>query len=93
MERKYLATILLGGDLGRGILVAEKQNNLDYGSRWHIIAILPDGTEEDTEISTAWGGTLVDAVKIIHDGWGRDGADVWGLEWLPSDDEMARMCE
>ena len=87
MERKYLATIEGDGDEGRIILMAEREEHPDYGIRWHIVGLLPDGTEEDTEISGEYGGGLASAIESIESAWG---AEIWGLEWLP--EEMDRIC-
>lgn len=90
MERKYLATIEGDGDVGRIILAAEREDHPDYGTRWHIVGLLPDGSEEDTEVSGAYGGGLASAIESIAIAWS---AEIWGLEWLPSAEEMARICE
>jgi len=80
MERK-LATIE-GERVGRITLMAEREEHPDYGIRWHIVALLPDGTEEDTEISGEYGGGLASAIESIESAWG---AEIWGLEWLPKE--------
>ncbi len=90
MERKYLATIEGDGDVGRVILAAEREDHPDYGTRWQIVGLLPDGTEEGTEVSGAYGGGLASAIESIASAWG---AETWGLEWLPSAEEMDRICD
>ena len=88
MERKYLATIQGDGDVGRVVLMAEREDHPDHGTRWCIVALLPDGTEEGTEVSGEYGGGLVSAIESITSAWGAE----WGLEWLPSAEEMDRIC-
>lgn len=79
MKRK-LATIK--GDAGPIILIAEREYHPDYGTRWHIVSLLPNGSEEDTEVSGAYEGGLASAIESIAIAWG---AETWGLEWLPED--------
>ena len=85
MEKRYLATIEGDGDAGRIILMAEQEHHQGYGTRWNIVGLLPNGTEEDTEVSGAYGGGLASAIESIEIAWG---AEIWGLEWLPSADSL-----
>jgi hypothetical protein len=85
MEKRYLATIKGAGDVGRIILMAEQEHHPDYGTRWHIVGLLPNGTEEDTEVSGAYGGGLASAIESIAIAWGDE---IWDLEWLPSADSL-----
>lgn len=89
MERKYLATIKGDGDVGRVILTAKREDHPDYGTRWHIVGLLPDGREEDTEISGAYGGGIASAIDSIASTWG---AEIWDLEWLLPAEEIDCIC-
>ena len=86
--RRKLATIK--SNAGRIALIAEPEYHPDYGTRWHIVALLPNGGREDTEVSGAYGGGLASAIESITSAWG---AEIWDLEWLPSVEEMDRICE
>ena len=90
MEKRYLATIEGDGDMGRIVLMAEQEHHQDYGTRWHVVGLQPDGSEEDTEVSGEYGGGLTSVVESITITWG---AEMWGLEWLPSEEELLRMLE
>ena len=79
MKRK-LATIKSNTD--RIALIAEPEYHPDYGTRWHIVALLPNGSREDTEVSGAYEGGLASAIESIAIAWS---AETWGLEWLPED--------
>lgn len=83
-KRVYLATVESNSTTERVTLVADLEKT-EYGYRWNIVALLPDGVEIDTGLSSMPNETLEDAVQCVAAAWGSDVSD---LQWLPFDEDL-----